>query len=437
MFSSPANPLTNLTLKANPILRARVGNLKVSDPWLLLDTAPHVIYWQSRNSDELWCGVGESYGDPLLSTALRVQESIEGVEDLPFKPRCFGMTRFHPYGPTASDWEGFPLRGFWIPRLQIRYRGTERDVIIIEDKHHISDPEIDFLPIPDPMFEKTSPNSLVEERSNLSRDDWRTAVRTIQSRIESGVLEKTVLARQLELTAEKRISAAAVMQRLAQSSPESYLFAYRHPRSGIFFGASPERLFHLKDQTVSVDSLAGTRPRNTGAQTDQELAHELVLSDKDKKEQRFVTDYVLEKLTPLCSDLKVSDLQVKNLATVQHLYNSITGTLLSPTDHSAAAEAILERLHPTPAICGVPTEAARELIEELEPNPRGLYAGALGMADNRSAEFAVAIRSGLLRDNRAILFAGAGIVAASVADEEFTECDWKFAALRQALFSEA
>jgi menaquinone-specific isochorismate synthase len=416
-------------LKISSFLRAHASEMATPDPWILLDTDGHVIYWRSRESDDLWCGVGQAYADPLLSTCLHVLESVECDEELPFAPRCFGITGFHPFGPIAPEWQGFPLQGYWIPRVLIRYRGSQRDMILI-DSFRSKDPGIPLRP----KYEAVPKNRVVREQSTISSDEWQKAVQKIRSRIQAGALEKAVLARQLELIAEDRIFATDVMKRLAESSPDSYLFAIRYPRSGIFFGASPECLFHLKGKSVSVDSLAGSRPRKNNQRSDRELAEELVVSEKDMKEQRFVTDYILERLAPICSDLKVSDLRVKNLATVQHLYNNITGAVKPSLDHFTATETILSQLHPTPAVCGVPTEAARQLIEALEPDARGLYAGAIGYTDSESAEFAVSIRSGLLLDNRALLFAGAGIVADSVADNEYTECDWKFAGLKQALF---
>ncbi len=132
----------------------------------------------------------------------------------------------------------------------------------------------------------------------------------------------------------------------------------------------------------------------------------------------------------LCDDVVIeSSPHVRKLDTVQHLSTVVAGTLRDriTLDH------IFTALHPTPATGGVPVAPAQELIAELEPERRGLYAGVIGWADAENAEFAVAIRSGLLRENELRLFAGAGIMATSDPDAEYDECEWKLLPLRRAL----
>ncbi len=396
------------------------------EPWILLNQANDVLYWRSRNSDEIWCGLGCVFQSQSLGTCQEALSEIDTTNSLPFYPRCFGLIAFDPSLPLPQIWEGFSRQQFWIPEILVRYKGTQADSIVLTRGDSTKQPRnfaSSQIALPAPV------QSLCEQ-SNLSPDEWRKAVHSIQSQIQSSDLQKAVLSRQMRLEGDRPFRASNVLNRLASASTDSYLFACRKPGSGVFFGASPECLFHLENHSLAVDSLAGSRPRIKDHQTDRQLSEELVLSEKDLLEQRYVTDYIRDKLTSLCTNLHISETRVKSFTTVQHLYSEISGTI----NDSISAEAILTQLHPTPAICGVPTESARQLIGELEKDPRGLYAGAIGYTDLESTEFAVSIRSGLMKGDHAHLFAGAGIVADSEADNEYNECEWKFAGLRQAIF---
>jgi menaquinone-specific isochorismate synthase len=272
--------------------------------------------------------------------------------------------------------------------------------------------------------------SSFSERSWFARDQWRPAVRTVQAEIAGGALQKVVLSRQMTLSASLAINPAAVLERLSGDAEDSILFACHHPSGGVFLGATPERLFQLRQNQLTVDSLAGTRPRGNNPKEDARLAQELTQSAKDRHEQELVTQHITSSLRPLCEHVRVDGVpRVRKLSTVQHLYTSVEAELHEHT----TLDDLLHVLHPTPATCGLPVAPARELIAQLEPEPRGLYAGVIGWIGVEDAEFAVTIRSGLIQGNTARLFGGAGIVADSDPDAEFDECEWKMEPLRRAL----
>ena len=398
-------------------MNTAAGNQTIPQLWTLLDSSNDVIYWCSRNSDEIWCGVGCAFEDVSLDRCLDAISNIQAESKLPFAPRCFGLIAFDPRQPLRSPWSGFAEKRFWIPQILIRYQQGHSDHILLYYKNPLSPIEAS-----DTNEASRDISEIVRERSNFPLKEWRPAIHRIQSKIRSNELKKAVLARQLELTADNPFALPKILERLAAESQDSYLFACKGRESGVFFGASPERLFRLEGTSLAVDSLAGSRP------SEPELTNELALSEKDLQEQGLVTDFIREQIEPLCTGLKVTEPSVKTLATVQHLFTEITGSVRE----SVTVGKILTRLHPTPAVCGLPSKGARDLIAELEPDGRGLYAGVVGCAGTDSAEFAVAIRSGLIHDNRALLFAGAGIVSDSIADQEFEECNWKFAALKRA-----
>jgi len=189
-----------------------------------------------------------------------------------------------------------------------------------------------------------------------------------------------------------------------------------------YLGATPERLYKRKGRKIFSEAIAGTRPRGIDEAHDRALATELMNSSKDAKEHKYVVDAIQAALAPLCKTLHPdSHVSLKKWQGSQHLVTQFEGELDSKViDHQ-----ILSALHPTPAVAGYPIQAATEAILQLEPFNRGWYAGPVGYVGYNEAEFAVAIRSGLVQQNRLSLFAGAGIVSGSTAREEWEEIENK------------
>jgi isochorismate synthase len=374
------------------------------------------MLWRARHSGDLWAAVGCAAEFTSLDAAIAALPPEDG---LPFASRCAGAVAFDPRQSMEDIWRGFPAQRFWIPQLLLRWTGTGVSGIeIVGDANKANAPEL-----PNDFDDELS-TQLVSESTNMERDSWRIAIEKIHGRMRSGNLTKAVLSRRLELRADTTLNHAAAARRISDADNSSYFFALRTPDSKLFCGLSPERLFQKQGDSLFVDSLAGSRPH--GSNPD-----ELRASAKDQSEHRIVKDYVRDRLLTLCDNVDVSEPVIREANSVIHLFTKIRGTLNPQT----SVGNILHTLHPTPAVCGMPTEAARDLIAQLEPDSRGLYAGAIGMATRDSAEFTVAIRSAILEPDSATLFAGAGIVAASIAENEFDECDWKFANLQTALFN--
>jgi isochorismate synthase len=220
-----------------------------------------------------------------------------------------------------------------------------------------------------------------------------------------------------------------VLERLSWQSPGSFLFAH-HNRVGTFLGASPERLFRVEERRIQTDSLAGTRALGRTTEETERLSGELLRSEKDRAEQDVVTRFLTDALLSYCEHVSAdAEPSVIRTSALQHLHSRVSGDLRT----GASLDDLLSALHPTPAVCGLPREAARSLIQNLEYTPRGLYAGAVGYVDIKSAEFAVAIRSALVRENRVHLFAGAGIVDGSDPASEWLETAHKLTPMLRAL----
>jgi isochorismate synthase len=273
------------------------------------------------------------------------------------------------------------------------------------------------------------PINLQTTANPQAREQWTRGVQKIQAEISRGSIAKAVLARTKSIHANEWFNSAPVLEKLARNSAGCYLFAHRMGES-CFLGASPERLFRLTDRMIMAESLAGTRPRGETGGDDDALAAELLASEKERHEQATVTEHIRAVLNRWCDHVQTNDAPcVRKLQHVQHLSTEIRGNLRDMN----TLDSLLAELHPTPAVCGVPRESAQQLLQNIEPIPRGLYAGALGWISLSAAEFAVTIRSALLNRQTATIFAGAGITALSNAEAEWEETRNKMQPMMQAL----
>jgi menaquinone-specific isochorismate synthase len=185
--------------------------------------------------------------------------------------------------------------------------------------------------------------------------------------------------------------------------------------------------------------LAGTMPRSRDPAEDAALGATLLASAKDAEEHEYAAAGVRDALAPLCDLLTVEEQpSLLRLANVQHLATAVTGRL-GAARHLGPVQSVLalvDALHPTAAVCGTPTEAAMELIRELEGMDRGRYAGPVGWVDTQgNGEWGIALRCAELDGPRARLFAGCGIVAGSDPAAELAEAQTKFRPMQFALES--
>ena len=259
---------------------------------------------------------------------------------------------------------------------------------------------------------------------------WKDTVASAIAAIAGGSFEKLVLARTCTIRSDRDFDCARIYRRLRQAYPSCAAFWIGTP-NGSFLGATPELLVQLTGRTVSTAATAGSIERGTCPASDRALARTLVESAKDRHEHAIVVGAIAAALQPLCDHLEVPALpQILPLQNVQHLTTPITGRLSCP----ASLLDLVDRLHPTPAVAGYPREAALAELRAREGLDRGWYAGPVGWMDARGdGEFAVAIRSALIRGREASLYAGAGIVAESDPDAELDETRLKLQPLLSAL----
>ena len=249
------------------------------------------------------------------------------------------------------------------------------------------------------------------------------AVATAVEHIRAGRLSKVVLARDLLAVADGPIDSRVLLRRLADRFPSCYTFAC----DGLV-GATPELLVRRSGGRVESLVLAGTIARGDDADSS---AATLFASAKDREEHAYAADMVRAALEPLCRDLTTpAQPELLRLSNLIHLATPVRGRLRE--DRSVLD--VVAALHPTPAVGGTPTDAALNLIRELEAMERGRYAGPVGWIDaHGDGEWGIALRCAQVDGTRARLYAGGGIVAGSDPSAELAETQTKLRAMRYAI----
>jgi isochorismate synthase len=345
------------------------------------------------------------------------------------------VRRGHDLAPVAMGAIGFRRRGSRSHELVIPRRAVRRDhrgQTWRLDMNYLggnADDPTPFEPVVVGMPHE--PFAEIQLREVPPSDLYEEAVREAVDGIRGGQMRKVVLARTIEVTARRELDPRLLARRLRAVDPDAYTFA-APTDEGVLVGASPELLVSRRGLEVRSNPLAGSAPRSGDPDEDRANADTLVGSAKDREEHAIVVDAVAETLRPFCAELAWDPEPVlRETPNVWHLSTRFHGLLRDP---APTALDLVAALHPTPAVAGEPREAALETIAELEPFDRGRYAGPVGWVDaDGDGEWAIALRCAELRRDRAVLYAGAGIVADSVPARELDETERKFRAFLDAL----
>ncbi|MFF2073966.1 isochorismate synthase DhbC [Kitasatospora sp. NPDC058162] len=270
----------------------------------------------------------------------------------------------------------------------------------------------------------------------VAEADWRirpvpapeaygAGVAAAVERLRGGELSKVVLARTLELSSDRPLDLPAVLQRLARRDPGGYTFAVPAGGGRTLIGASPELLLSRRGTAVLANPLAGSVPRSEDLGEDVRRAAALLESPKDLHEHAVVVDAIRAALAPYCRSLDVPQRPtLVRTAAMWHLATTISGELADP---AVSALELACALHPTPAVCGTPTDVARRVIGEVEPFDRGFYTGMVGWGDETGdGEWVVTIRCAEAEGRTLRVYAGAGVVEQSRPEAELAETSAKF-----------
>jgi menaquinone-specific isochorismate synthase len=410
------------------------------------------FYWENQRKQEAVVAIGRiksvkiNEGDRFTKCQEFVeyfQKKIIKVSDLESDNFPYFFSAFPFFKQKYSCHSCFPLANVFIPCLQL-IKKRDRCSLIINTwkaqknenikliKKYLSH---SFNNLKNYLIKNSELNDVSEPKfsqkiNNSEYDNFISIVNRALKAIEDRRLSKIVVAHALEIISNHSFNIVESLSNLRQNHPDCYIFSVSNNQGDYFIGASPERLLSIQNRKLVTDALAGSAPRGKTDYEDQYLAEKLLNSEKEKREHDSVSDFIMECLSNMGLNPKKAPLQLLKLSNIQHLWTPIYAQIpsnLKPLE-------IISKLHPTPAVAGLPIEVACEQIRAYENFDRSLYAAPLGWIDTEgNCEFIVGIRSALIQGNKALLYAGAGIVAGSAPEQELTEIKLKFQALLQAL----
>lgn len=272
------------------------------------------------------------------------------------------------------------------------------------------------------------PRSVRFADGSRSGPEWMGVVAEAVARIETGAVDKVVLARDVEALASSPVDVRWLLQQLGERYQECWTFSV----DGLV-GATPEMLVRLRDGVATSRVLAGTFWPSGDAAKDLRQVDVLARSIKDIEEHGYGLRSVAEALEQHCSAIEVPAAPfVLELPNVIHLASDVRGIV---SDGSSSLR-LVASLHPSAAVCGTPTDVARDIIREIEGLDRGRYAGPVGWLDaSGDGEWGIALRCGEVAGHRVRLFAGCGIVGGSDPARELAESNAKLVPMRDALSS--
>lgn len=330
---------------------------------------------------------------------------------------------------SGDEWRQFGLNHFVLPKVLITMEGNHtyltytvpRDEFNIEDLKALSEKIIST------EVQPTTPNGEIKRCEDIYKDEW---LNIVQEAIETmNEDEKIVLARRRMIQFNKDIDIAYVLENALKSESNSYIFVIESEQS-VFFSQTPEQLMEVDNQVLSTKAVAGTIKRTNDEEEDKQLLNAFLQDKKNLHEHRFVVQSILDDIEPYVDDVDYNQHpKILKNDHLYHLYTEISGTLKNKTYIG-----LLDRLHPTPALGGYPKEKAVDFIEQREFGTRGLYGAPVGYIDMEdNCQFIVAIRSMLIKQNQATLFAGCGIIKQSEPESELAETTLKFTPMMNAL----
>lgn len=232
-------------------------------------------------------------------------------------------------------------------------------VIIPESESEIILADFNVVTAQEPTFSRS------EIENSSSKESYKKVIQKAIDTIESGSLDKVVLSRK-EIHTLTDFNFVVVLQRLLNSYPSAFSYCFYHPNVGLWLGAFSEQLLKMEGASFYTSAVAGTQVF--------EEKKSVIWQSKEQQEQEFVSDFIVNKIKEIASQIKISAPYTLKAGDLLHIKTDIQGILNS----DANLKQIVEILHPTPAVCGLPLDKAKEFINDHEGYDREYYSGFLG-----------------------------------------------------------
>lgn len=349
------------------------------DSYLNLNIFPQ-FYFQQRDTQKIFIGLGEV---PLS------QNFFERFQTLPEELVFFYNQLFTGNKPYVT-----------LPRFQIHIEnGKAQEFSVFKET------------LPTQRLETPNHDPVVATRFDKPKKaDWVNLFDRIQEKFQDNSFRKIVPARKVTVDLNENLNVLEFFKKIMKDSNYNYLI--RTSENSAFMGSSPERLLLFENNKFHTEAVAGTRPL--------EKAHELIESEKDLYEHNLVVEDIIEKLKPFADKIsseKTAVVDAKNLA---HLK-----TKISASPQTTNIFNVIDSLHPTSAVCGMPKRESINFLRETESFDRGLFASPFGVFNRKFTDLSVAIRCCHVEKNRVDLFSGVGVVPQSNPESEWLELEQK------------
>ncbi len=412
------------------------------------DYAGKRMFWKNREKTFTLVGIGHAHVlstnetterfDKIKNDWKNLSRQIVNEERL-VRPVLFGGFSFDPLNKKTSEWRRFPQAYFVVPTFQLILKGEQAFISI----HLITEAQECFKEFDALRKERDKlihaaqvlevdkyEKPKVIERTELKKQEYMESIQRITDIIQNKKVEKVVIARTIKLSFENKLSPTSALYQVSNEQPESFLFGLEAEEQ-FFFGATPERLVKVENDKALSTCLAGSTPRGKTIEKDTELGNALLQDPKNRAEHQYVVRMISDVFEATCSQTVVPKTpKLMKIRDIQHLFTPVEGDL----NQSSTLFDLVKLLHPTPALGGEPKLEALAMIRKYEAMNRGYYAAPIGWIDTQGdGEFAVAIRSALLDEEQAYLYAGGGIVADSTPKSEYDETWVKFRPMLRAL----
>lgn len=391
---------------------------------------------------------GDGKGDRFEEVARQAAGVHRAGEDSP-PPRFHGGFGFRADEAAGGVWDAFPSARFILPEVELEQGAAGARLAVQE----LVPAEGDDDQVRERLRRRLSSlrreaegegivtgapytNGAGVVRRPSNREDFEAGVRSILAAIRGGELRKAVLARILDLELPAELDPVEVLSRLRAANPSAHLFLLEPEGGRVLLGAAPEVVASLRDGILRCTAVAGSVGRDPDPEEDRRLGERLLASAKDREEQDLTLREMLGQLAPRSLGPVETDPEpgLLVLPRIQHLETRIRARV-APGE---TVLTLLQAVHPTPAVCGLPRDRALEVLRRIEPFQRGWYAGPMGWFDGAGeGEFVPALRSAVGGGRQWRLFAGAGIVPGSDPSLEWEETEMKMQSALRALLGEA
>ncbi|MBF0224411.1 MAG: isochorismate synthase [Desulfobacterales bacterium] len=388
------------------------------------------FYFKDKNNSYEIAGLGNIL-TIKSSSQHEISKELKKLWNIDDNLCVFGGVSFFLDKIKSAEWKRFNCFRFTIPFIEIRKEENITKLIINFYNHNnlkaldvVKEISYKLKSIDNALTTNADiiPNKICNELLIPNQKQWENIIYKALTKINEKEISKIVLSRKKVLVGKNTWNPLLILNKISTIKENSFIFFYKISDENIFLGRSPERLISIKNNFLTAESIAGTRPRGKTDEEDHALEIELLNSKKEREEQRIVSRYIEGQMAKFCKNFNTEILEeILKLENIQHVITKYKGEL----DTNNNFLEILLSFHPTPAVGGNPSKRAQELIREYEPFERGWYAAPIGWMKKNEADFAVGIRSALIHKHELHIFGGAGVIHESDPYNEWKEIEYK------------